>query len=304
MFNKKYYSRYNFYVQRRWNEQQMIIMKVLLPISLFFFSMFFAVLGFSFTVMLEAMLEVWFNFKLKHPFYTTWVAVFLLSYLSALWQLHRYKVEPFELDDSIDRTLVLSPDKITMLNNVLDELVIAFGLSKRPDVWFVKSECGGTGYLMFANDGFDLVFNPKYIEKLSRDELSCVIAYLLAGYLTKSSETVMQARLFLNAGLGARSTGKNAWASNMLIYIGLLPLFVQMMIINRVNTYNCDNIASNVVRSVPSLVSALTKAKGFDLDDLDGSDDLNNDNKINHYDFVSDFNKIDRRIKHVEKLNH
>lgn len=245
-----------------------------------------------------------FNFKLKHPFYTTWGALFLLSYLSALWQLHRYKVEPFKLNDSIDQNLGLSPDKMTMLNNVLDELVIAFGLSKRPNIWFVKSKCGGTGYLMFTNDGFDLVFNPKYIEKLSRDELSCVIAYLLAGYLTKSSETVMQARLFLNAGLDARGTGTDAWASNILIYIGLLPLFVQMMIINRVNTYNCDNIASNVVRSVPSLVSALTKAKGFDLCDLDGSDDVNDDSEINRYDFVSDFSKIHRRIRHVEKLNH
>ena len=300
MINKKYHGWYNFYVQRRWNERQMIIMKVLLPISLFFFNMFFTVLCISFTIMLEA----WFNFNLKHPFYTTWGVLFLLSYLSALSQLHRYKVEPFKLDDSIDRTLVLLPDKMTMLNNVLDELVIAFGLSKRPEVWFVKSKYGGTGYLMFTNDGFDLVFNPKYIEKLSRDELSCVIAYLLAGYSTKSSETLMQAMLFLDAGLDARSTGTDAWTSNILIYIGLLPLFVQMMIINRVNTYNCDNIASNVVRSVPSLVSALTKAKGFDLDDLDGSDDLNDDTKVNHYDFVSDFSKIDRRIKHVEKLNH
>lgn len=262
--------------------------------------MFFAVLCITFTIMLEA----WFNFKIKHPFYTTWGVLFLLSYLSALWQLHRYKVEPFKLNDSIDRTLVLSPDKMTMLNNVLDELVIAFGLSKRPDVWFVKSKCGGTGYLMFTNDGFDLVLNPKYVEKLSRGELSCVIAYLLAGYLIKSSETVMQVRLLLDAGLDARGVGKNAWASNILIYIGLLPLFVQMMIINRVNTYNCDNIASNVVRSVPSLVSALTKAKGFDLDDSDVSDDLNDDSEINRYDFVADFSKIDRRIKHVEKLNH
>ena len=290
----------NFYVQRRWNERQMIIMKVLLPISLFFFSMFFTVLCITFTIMLEA----WFNFKLKHPFYITWGVLFLLSYLSALCQLHRYKVEPFKLNDSIDRTLVLSADKMTMLNNVLDELVVAFGLSKRPDVWFVKSKCGGTGYLMFTNDGFDLVFNPKYIDKLSRDELSCVIAYLLAGYLTKSSETVMQATLFLDAGLDARGIGKDAWASNILIYIGLFPLFVQMMIINRVNTYNCDNIVSNVVRSVPSLVLALTKAKGFDLYDSDGSDDVNDDSEINRYDLVSDFSKIHRRIKHVEKLNH
>lgn len=299
MIDKKYHLRYNFYVQRSWNERQMKIMKVLLPISLFFFNMFFAVLCVSFTIMLE----VWFNFNLKHPFYDTWAVLFLLSYLSALSQLHGYKTDLFELNDSIARNLVLSADKMAMLNNVLDELVIAFGLHKRPAVWFVKSKYGGTGYLTLTNDGFALVFNPKYVEKLSRDELACVTAYLLAGYLTKASELVIQATLFLDAGLSTRSTGKNSWLSNILIYIGLAPLYIQMLIINRVNIYNCDNIASNAIRNVPSLVSALRKAKGFATDDSDFSDDVNNGDQINRYDFVSDFSKIDRRIKHIRKLN-
>ena len=128
--------------------------------------------------------------------------------------------------------------------------------------------------------------------------------YLLAAYQSASYSVAIQAKLFIRCGLGLLKLDDDVDDAlilyNLLIVVGLCPLFLQSKIINRINCYQNDNNAVNVIRNKQALITAIDKTKRL------GS---SQDRDINHFCFVQDTTifgiqtSINNRIKHLEELN-
>lgn len=286
-------TKLNFYEQQRRNNRQMTLMKFLLPISLSFLDWVFALIIHYMIVLLDLI----FNGPISNNFWLTWLVIFILhSYSSiiAFKRLQKNVGQVFSWQTVSDKTV----------NDIVNELRIAFGIQQSLSVVYEKPNNYDNSFLVVNDSQLIIVINPTYMNLLSRAELASVLAYLLSAYQSASYSVAIQAKLFIRCGLGLLKLDDDVDDAlilyNLLIVVGLCPLFLQSKIINRINCYQNDNNAVNVIRNKQALITAIDKTKRL------GS---NQDRDINHFCFVQDTTifgiqtSINNRIKHLEVLN-
>ena len=284
---------FNFYKQQRRNNRQMTLMKFLLPISLSFLDWVVALIIHYMIVLLDLI----FNGSISNNFWLTWLVIFILHSYSSIIAFKRLQTnvgQVFSWQTVSDKTV----------NDIVNELRIAFGIQQSLSVVYEKPNNYDNSFLVVNDSQLIIVINPAYMNLLSRAELASVLAYLLSAYQSASYSVAIQAKLFIRCGLGLLKLDDDVDDAlilyNLLIVVGLCPLFLQSKIINRVNCYQNDNNAVNVIRNKQSLITAIDKTKRL------GS---NQDRDINHFCFVQDTTifgiqtSINNRIKHLEELN-
>lgn len=271
----------------------MTLMKFLLPISLSFLDWVVALIIHYMIVLLDLI----FNGSISNNFWLTWLVIFILHSYSSIIAFKRLQTnvgQVFSWQTVSDKTV----------NDIVNELRIAFGIQQSLSVVYEKPNNYDNSFLVVNDSQLIIVINPAYMNLLSRAELASVLAYLLSAYQSASYSVAIQAKLFIRCGLGLLKLDDDVDDAlilyNLLIVVGLCPLFLQSKIINRVNCYQNDNNAVNVIRNKQSLITAIDKTKRL------GS---NQDRDINHFCFVQDTTifgiqtSINNRIKHLEELN-
>lgn len=286
-------TKLNFYEQQRRNNRQMTLMKFLLPLSLLFLDWIVALIIHYMIVLLGLI----FNGSIGNNFWLTWLVIFVLHSCSSIIAFKR-------LQTDADRSFSWQTVADKTVDDIVDELKLAFGIQQSLSVVYEKPNKYDNLFLMVNSDKIMIVINPTYIKLLSRTELASVLAYLLAAYQSASYSVAIQAKLFIRCGLGLLKLDDDVDDAlvlyNVLIIVGLCPLFLQAKIINQVNCYQNDNNAVNVIRNKQALVTALGKTKRLSS---------NQDRNINHFCFVQDTTmfgiqtSINNRIKHLEELN-
>lgn len=209
-----------------------------------------------------------------------------------------------KLQTDVDRSFSWQTVTDKTVNDIVDELKLALGIQQSLSIVYEKSNNYDNAFLMIKNGKITIVINPTYMKLLSRTELASVLAYLLAAYQSVSYSVAIQAKLFIRCGLGLLKLDDDVDDAlalyNVLIVVGLCPLFLQAKIINQVNCYQNDNNAVNVIRNKQALVTALGKTKRLSS---------NQDRNVNHFCFVQDTTmfgiqtSINNRIKNLEELN-
>lgn len=286
-------TKLNFYEQQCRNNRQMTLMKFLLPLSLSFLDWIVALI-IHYMILLLSLI---FNGSIGNNFWLTWLVIFVLHSCSSIIAFKRLQTDAnrsFSWQTVADKTV----------NDIVAELKLAFGIQQSLSVVYEKSNNYDNAFLMIKNGKIMIVINPTYAKLLSRTELASVLAYLLAAYQSASYSVAIQAKLFIRCGLGLLKLDDDVDDAlilyNLLIVVGLCPLFLQAKIINQVNCYQNDNNAVNVIRNKQALVTALDKTKRLSS---------NQDRDINHFCFVQDTTmfgiqtSINDRIKHLEELN-
>lgn len=286
-------TKLNFYEQQRRNNRQMTLTKFLLPLSLLFLDWIVALIIHYMIVLLGLI----FNGSIGNNFWLTWLVIFVLHSCSSIIAFKR-------LQTDVDRSFSWQTVADKTVNDIIDELKLAFGIQESLSVVCEKPNKYDNVFLMVNSDKIMIVINPSYMKLLSRTELASVLAYLLAAYQSASYSVAIQAKLFIRCGLGLLKLDDDVDDAlalyNVLIIVGLCPLFLQAKIINQVNCYQNDNNAVNVIRNKQALVMALDKTKRLSS---------NQDQDINHFCFVQDTTmfgiqtSINNRIKHLEELN-
>lgn len=286
-------TKLNFYEQQRCNNRQMTLMKFLLPLSLLFLDWIVALIIHYMIVLLGLI----FNGSIGNNFWLTWLVIFVLHSCSSIIAFKR-------LQTDVDRSFSWQTVADKTVNDIVDELKLAFGIQQSLSVVYEKPNKYDNLFLMVNSDKIMIVINPTYIKLLSRTELASVLAYLLAAYQSASYSVAIQAKLFIRCGLGLLKLDDDVDDAlalyNALIVVGLCPLFLQAKIINQVNCYQNDNNAVNVIRNKQALITAINKTKQLRS---------NQDRDINHFCFVQDTTmfgiqtSINDRIKHLEELN-
>ena len=286
-------TKLNFYVQQRRNNQQMTLMKFLLPISLSFLDWVVALIIHYMIVLFDLI----FNGSISNNFWLTWLVIFILHSYSSIIAFKR-------LQTNVGQVFSWQTVADKAVNDIVDELKLAFGIHQSLSVVYEKSNNYDNAFLMIKNGKITIVINPTYMKLLSRTELASVLAYLLVAYQSASYSVAIQAKLFIRCGLGLLKLDDDADDAlilyNLLIVVGLCPLFLQSKIINRINCYQNDNNAVNVIRNKQALITAIDKTKQLSS---------NQDQDINHFCFVQDTTmfgiqtSINNRIKHLEELN-
>ena len=286
-------TKLNFYEQQRRNNRQMTLMKFLLPISLSFLDWVVALIIHYMIVLLDLI----FNGSISNNFWLTWLVIFILHSYSSIIAFKRLQTnvgQVFSWQTVSDKTV----------NDIVNELRIAFGIQQSLSVVYEKPNNYDNSFLVVNDSQLIIVINPAYMNLLSRAELASVLAYLLSAYQSASYSVAIQAKLFIRCGLGLLKLDDDVDDAlilyNLLIVVGLCPLFLQSKIINQINCYQNDNNAVNVIRNKQALITAIDKTKRL------GS---NQDRDINHFCFVQDTTifgiqtSINNRIKHLEELN-
>lgn len=286
-------TNFNFYEQQRRNHRQMVLMKFLLPVSLSFLDWIVALIIHYMILLLDLI----FNSSIGNNFWLTWLVIFMLHGGSSIIAFRKLQTDT----DQAFSWQIVSDEAV---NDIVDELKIAFGIRQSLSVVYEKPNNYDNAFLVVNNGQITIVVNPTYANLLSRAELASVLAYLLSAYQSASYSVAIQAKLFTRCGLGLLRLDDDVDDAlalyNVLIVVGLCPLFLQSKIINQVNCYQNDNNAVNVIRNKQALVTALGKTKRLRS---------NQDRNINHFCFVQDTTmfgiqtSINNRIKHLEELN-
>lgn len=284
---------FNFYEQQRRNNRQMTLMKFLLPISLLFLDWVVALIIHYMIVLLDLI----FNGSISNNFWLTWLVIFILHSYSSIIAFKR-------LQTNVGQVFSWQTVSNKAVNDIVNELRIAFGIQQSLSVVYEKPNNYDNSFLVVNDSQLIIVINPVYMNLLSRAELASVLAYLLSAYQSASYSVAIQAKLFIRCGLGLLKLDDDVDDAlilyNLLIVVDLCPLFLQSKIINRINCYQNDNNAVNVIRNKQALITAIDKTKRL------GS---NQDRDINHFCFVQDTTifgiqtSINNRIKHLEELN-
>lgn len=271
----------------------MTLMKFLLPISLSFLDWVVALIIHYMIVLLDLI----FNGSISNNFWLTWLVIFILHSYSSIIAFKR-------LQTNVGKVFSWQTVSDKTVNDIVNELRIAFGIQQSLSVVYEKPNNYDNSFLVVNDSQLIIVINPAYMNLLSRAELASVLAYLLSAYQSVSYSVAIQAKLFIRCGLGLLKLDDDVDDAlilyNLLIVVGLCPLFLQSKVINRINCYQNDNNAVNVIRNKQALITAIDKTKRL------GS---NQDRDINHFCFVQDTTifgiqtSINNRIKHLEELN-
>lgn len=286
-------TKLNFYEQQLRNNRQMTLMKFLLPLSLSFLDWIVALIIHYMILLFDLI----FNGSIGNNFWLTWLVIFIVHSGLSIIAFRK-------LQTDADRVVSWQTVADKTVNDIASELKLAFGIQQSLSVVYEKSNNYDNAFLMIENGKITIVINPTYMKMLSRTELASVLAYLLSAYQSASYSVAIQAKLFIRCGLGLLKLDDDVDDAlilyNLLIVVGLCPLFLQSKIINRINCYQNDNNAVNVIRNKQALITALDKTKRLSS---------NQDRDINHFCFVQDTTmfgiqtSINDRIKHLEKLN-
>ena len=164
-------TKLNFYEQQRRNNRQMTLMKFLLPISLSFLDWIVALIIHYMILLFDLI----FNGSIGNNFWLTWLVVFALHSCSSIMAFKRLQTDTdrfFSWQTVADKTV----------NDIVDELKLAFGIQQSLLVVYEKPNKYDNLFLMVNSDKIMIVINPTYMKLLSRTELASVLAYLFMSF--------------------------------------------------------------------------------------------------------------------------
>ncbi|MEM4296720.1 MAG: M48 family metalloprotease [Candidatus Anstonellales archaeon] len=172
-----------------------------------------------------------------------------------------------------------------MLSDIVDEIVIAGLVEKRPEVYIIETDEPNAFAVSKGNDSI-IGVTRGIIKLMNRAELSAVIAHELSHILNKDSEVKLLAflftsgllimfrsvwssmRVFSSVSRGSRKGGGSA----LVVVAGIILLLIASYIISLILSYimsrkqenNADLGALRLTRDKEALINALRKLENYE----------------------------------------
>ncbi len=173
-------------------------------------------------------------------------------------------------------------EKEKMLMNVVDEIVVAGLLPKKPEVYIIETD-EPNAFAVSKNEDSIIGVTRGLLERMNRAELSAVIAHEVAHILNKDSEYKLLVVCFSLAGLvalrifletfrfGFSSSNNKKSSFGGIAFIVIIIAFILFYIISQIaifamsrrQEYNADLGSLRLTRDKNALISALKKLDDY-----------------------------------------
>lgn len=213
----------------------------------------------------------------------------------------------------------LPPDSHKILQNVVEEMSIAAGLPKPPQIYVIDSNMPNAFACGLKPEKSIVAVTTGLLTKLNRDELQGVIAHEISHIVNRDSSLLLYAcvmfgtiliisdaglRIFLRSSGGRRSSSKGSGGAIIILLVivfailsyVITPILIRILysFLSKKREYLADACAAQLTRYPAGLASALYKISTSD-------ETIENSNGYTNAMFIVNPKETEKRSKNKQK---